>query len=249
MEYWDYLAVDDREPRPTTAHPRMPDIVPLIRAEDVRAKRERLEVGDYQMFDADNELVLVTRKASDLLDSTFSGHFGDELRSCVNAVHSYGGGKVFFLYEGPWATVPGGWAHFKKSGTWFRAGSTHGGAESLLAGIQLSLQVAGVFVVYTSSIQESAVALASIYKKGKAGWPTRLTSRMKRPELKWSDDSKVQRLMALWPNLREGVAISLLARYTTIAAVLEAAQTRPKEVLQTEGLGAQGLSNLLGVLQ
>ena len=78
------ITCDDREPR------KPQNITKLIAEAGVDAEFERMDVGDYMMFDKDENLSLVTRKAGDLLQSTFSGHFSAELEGCLEMAHSYG---------------------------------------------------------------------------------------------------------------------------------------------------------------
>lgn len=242
------ITCDTREPRPNSAKPKSPDIAKLIQERGVPAEYHMLEVGDYQMRGRD-ELVLVTRKSGDLLPSVFSGHFKEEIQKCVNLLKSSGGGKLFFINEGPWATTAGGLGHYKKAGPqFFRLSSTHHSAPAVLPNLQVSLQTAGIFHINTGSIQETADALVAVYQRAQDGWPTNFHKGLKCPELKWSDDSRVARLMALWPHLREETAQLLIERWGGIMSVLEAAERCPEAVLETPGLGKKGLRNLMEVI-
>ena len=69
------IICDTREPRPNKAKPRAPDIAKLIQERGVGASWQMLDVGDYQMYDGAGELVLVTRKSSDLLPSLHGADF------------------------------------------------------------------------------------------------------------------------------------------------------------------------------
>lgn len=243
------IICDTREPRPNAQYPKRENIARLIEERGVGTKWEQLEVGDYLLQDADGYPVVVTRKASDLFESVFSGHFKDEIQKCVNLVNSSGGGRVFFLLEGPWATGSGGMGFYRKAGPqYFRRVSAHHPAPATLPNLLVSLQSAGIFVVYTTSLPETADALVAIHRRALEGWPTGITKGLKRPELKWSDDSRVARLMALWPNLREDVAVALLERHQTIREVIRLSQEFPEILLQTHGLGAKGLQNLKSVV-
>ena len=103
-------------------------------------------------------------------------------------------------------------------------------------------------LVTTTSPYESALMIATIYKRAQDGWPTKLTQGLRRPELRWSTDSRVQRLMVLWPHLREATATTLMGEFDTIGAILDVARNDPKRLLAVDGVGKQGLANLLTVL-
>jgi ERCC4-type nuclease len=243
------IIIDDRE-KPIGA------IDSELQVLGVSTKRERLDVGDYLLYDNQDQLVLVTRKAADLFTSTFDGHFSDELNRCIEAITSYGGGRLFWLLEGIWATGypngSGGMKYFKRSGIpWFRyAGTDSGTAESAFANMQVSLQSAGVEYVTSSSLHETALLLAAIYQRAQDGWPSKLTQGLARPTLKWSDDTRAQRLMGLWPHLREQVAVELLAEYESIGNILAMVREGDhKRLLQVPGIGKKGLQNLLEVIQ
>jgi ERCC4-type nuclease len=223
--------------------------VKLIRERGVEAEWEMLEVGDYQMRGRDGELVIVTRKAGDLLQSLYSGHFSEEIQKCLNLIHSSGNGKLVFICEGPWGLTAGGLGHYSKAGPdYYRKASQHSATGAMMPNVQLSLQAAGAFEVYTTSVSETADALVAIYQRAQEGWPSGFTKGLKRPELKWSSDTRVARLMALWPHLTESVAVRLLDQWGSILTILEAAEADPSPLLDTKGLGPKGIQNLLSVI-
>ncbi len=238
--------VDTREPNKPGAN-----ISDELRALDLTTKREQLDVGDFISYDCDDEIIIVSRKAGDLFDSVFSGHFSDELNRCMNLIESLGGGgKLFWLQEGIWSTAypsggAGGMNYFKRTGAqWYRSSDNHSGAsENALPNMQLSLQSAGLHYVTTGSLHETALMLAAIYHRGQDGWPSKMTSKLRRPTLHWSSDSKVQRLMALWPHLKERPATALIHQFSSISAVIKLAETDEKILLGIEGIGKTGLHN------
>ncbi len=237
--------IDDREPR------KPQDLVTLVREAGGEAERERMDVGDMMTFDRDENLVLVTRKAGDLLQSTFSGHFSQELNGCMEMAHSYGeGSKVFFLLEGPWATYGAGLAHFKRAGgDWFKQVASHSGTRTLLPNMLISLQTAGVYVVYTTSLTETAEALVAIEQRGCEGWPTKMARSIKRPELKWTDDNRVAKLMVLCPKLPEKVATRMLTEFGDLGVITDIARDldKPRKnhpLLQIPGFGPTLLKSL-----
>lgn len=236
---------DDREPK------KPKSIVKLIEEAGCPAEFERLDVGDYMSFDRDEELILVTRKASDLLQSTFSGHFSDELDRCLEMATSYGGNpKVFFLVEGPWAPYGHGLAHFRRQGgDWFRQTMSHSCDRTLWPNMQISIQTAGLYVVHTTSLQDTAEALVAIWERGQEGWPTKLARTIRRPELRWSNDNRVAQLMALCPKLPEKVATRLIQEFESIGNIVDIARQeyqRKKDnpLLQLDGFGPTLLKNL-----
>ncbi len=240
--------IDDREPR------KPQDLVKLIREAGGEAERERMGVGDMMTFDRDENLVLVTRKAGDLLQSTFNGHFSEELEGCMEMAHSYGeGSKVFFLLEGPWATYGSGLAHFKRSGgDWFKQVASHSGASrTLLPNMLISLQTAWMYVVYTTSLKETAEALVAIEQRGSEGWPTKMARSIKRPELKWTDDNRVAKLMVHCSHLTEKVATKMVAEYGSLGTIYDMARNGPLKghpLLDFPGFGKTLLINLRGSL-
>ncbi len=241
------ITCDDREPH------KPQNITKLIAEAGVDAEFERMDVGDYMMFDRDENLTLVTRKAGDLLQSTFNGHFSEELENCLEMAHSYGeGSKVFFLCEGPWANYGAGLAHFKRrGGDWFAQVASHSCARTLWPNMQISLQSSGLYHVSTNSLVETAEALVAIYERGMEGWPTKLARSIKRPELKWTDDNRVAKLMALCPKLPEKVATKMLAEYHSIGYIVDLARNgtlKGHELLEIPGFGKTLLINLRGSL-
>ena len=181
-------------------------------------------------FDKDENLSLVTRKAGDLLQSTFSGHFSAELEGCLEMAHSYGPeSKVFFISEGPWATYGAGLAHFKRrGGDWFKQVASHTCTHTLWPNMQISLQTSGLYMVHTTSLTETAEALVAIYERGMEGWPTKMARSIKRPELKWTDDNRVAKLMALCPKLPEKVATALITEFGSIGEIVDLARKQAK---------------------
>lgn len=235
---------DDREPK------KPQSIVRLIEERGVEAEFDRIDVGDYMSFDSSEELILVTRKSSDLLASVFDGHFSDELNGCLNMIESYGGGKLFFLLEGPWANYGSGLAHFKRTGgDWFRKGQVQSCDNTMFPNMQISLQTAGLFMVCTTSLDETAAALVAIWERGQEGWPTTITQGHKRPALKWSKDSRVSKLMGLTPKLPEKTAKAMIAKFGDIGTIVDEARKEhtPKKnhpLLQVEHFGPTLLKNL-----
>lgn len=235
------ITCDDREPK------RPQNIVKLIQDAGGEAEFERMDVGDYMMFDRDENLTLVTRKAGDLLQSTFSGHFSEELEGCLEMVHSYGeNSKVFFLCEGPWANYGYGLAHFKRrGGDWFAQVASHSCERTLWPNMQISLQTAGLYVVYTTGLVETAEALVAIEQRGMEGWPTKLARSIKRPELRWTDDNRVAKLMALCPKLPEKVALLMLEEFGGIGNIVNMVnEWGGDDLLKIPGFGKTLLMNL-----
>lgn len=237
---------------------REPDaLVPELEDLGLSTKREMMDVGDYLLHDCDDEVVLVSRKAGDLFTSIFDGHFADELNRCMKFIESFGGGgKLFWLQEGIWSTAypqggTGGMNYFKRSGPkWFRSGDNHNGAsQKVLANIQLSLQSAGLYFVTTGTLHETALMLAAIHERGQQGWPSKLTSALRRPVLRWSEDSRVQRLMAIWPHLKEQPAIALIHEFGGISDICNLVLSDEKKLLAIKGVGKDGIRNFKEAIQ
>lgn len=215
---------------------------------------QTLQVGDYQTFDNEGGLVLVSRKAADLYSSLNDGHFQKELEACVNAVNAIGKGRVFMHFEGPWTSSyrygGGGMSYFPRSGNdWFRKTQHVGNHEKTYAGMQVSAQSAGLFFTWAADAYGTCLTLQSIWERAQEGWPTKLTAGNPRPKLRWSRDSRVANLMGLWPGLNEKVAMALLTKFGSIGNIVGLAYGDPKALLATDGLGKKGLENLLEVLK
>lgn len=255
---FDGIIVDSRETRNIKTGRQ--DILDYLKQENVPVESQQLQVGDYWLYDSAEELVLVSRKAADFTDSLYSGHMADELDRCIELIHSYGGGKLFFLLEGPWASsFPNskkGIGHFKRSGeSWFRKQTSSGSSYKVIPGTQISLQTAGLDLLVTNSVHESAMALVSLWERARAGWPTKLTQGISRPELRWHNKNdvegqKVLRLMALWPHLREEVAFELLRQFGTIGTIIDEVRTegKPKNLLAIKGVGTTGIENFRSIV-
>ncbi len=258
------LYVDDREPRPNAKYPERQDMAELLQKQEVPAKLKHLEVGDYQFYDRDGGLILVSRKGSDLLSSVFEGHFQDELNKCCNLVKSYGDGRVFALFEGPWVAVDEGVAWCQELGElasvrgegWgqFKMARHHSTQHSMVPGIELSLQLDGIMVMHTNSIYETSVALATLYKRSQEGWPSTMTKGRKLPPLLRTRDVRVARLMALVDRLPEKVALALLSEFGGIGEIVDLARKQEKlppkaqkdsPLLAVPGFGPKMLENLL----
>jgi ERCC4-type nuclease len=234
------MLCDTREPK---------EIVPLLQELGIPASFQTLDVSDYQCRDKFGDLVLVTRKASDLYDSVYSGHFQEELSGCITLIKSYGKGRLFWLQEGLWHPNRDSMGDVCMA----HGGRINHAAPSSFAGMQVSAQSAGLMLIFTSDLNTTAIALAQIYTRAQEGWPSKLTLGLKRPDLKWTSDTRVSRLMAMWPRLHEDVAVRLLQQYGSIRGVWDAARSeqivghgaKAKHVslLQAEGVGTKGLEN------
>ena len=232
------LRVDDREPD---------DFTRKLRADyGIPARRERLAVADFDIVGLD-ELVLVTRKASDLLQSLYNGHLTDELERCVTLIQSYGKGRLIFIQEGVWAPAPGGFGYYRRAGPrFFRKTDDRGGAPSALPGLWLSLFSANVGLVPTADHAGTIEALAQIYRRACEGWPSSIAKGMRRPDPKWTGDNRTKHLMGLWPRLRESQAERILQRWGTVFKALDAVRGDTKKfIMETKGIGEQSVRNLL----
>lgn len=233
------LSVDDREKKP---HPD--ETVRRLAEYGVNARKERLTTGDFQFKDWEDGLVIVTRKAADLVDSFYDRHLNEELNSCIRAVTGYGHGSVWFLMDGVWASWGGKLAYYRQAGPeWFRKVREHGGAPTTLDALNISLGVVGVHFLPTTDVAQT---LSVLYQKAQAGWPTTLTRGLAKPRLTpWQKDERVPRLMTLWPRLSEKLAVALLKEYGSILGILRAVEAG---TLKMKGVGKVGLDNLRKVM-
>lgn len=239
------LYVDDREPRPNVKYPNRQDMVQLLDCLGVPAKFERLQVGDYRWYDSLGDLIIVTRKASDLLQSVFDGHFQTELNQCCKMVDSYGGGKVIALMEGPWAVTDEGVAWFRGDGYGgFQMDRPHATRHEMVPGIELSLQLDNIMVMHSCSVWETAVTLSVLYKRSQNGWPSTMTRGRRLPPLHRTTDQRIARLMALVDRLPEKVALKLIQQFGTITVVVGLADENPNELLKVPGFGPTYLRKL-----
>lgn len=229
------LLIDDREhsPPPTETAKR-------LAAYGIDAAVKRLDVGDFQFKDWEDGLVLVTRKAADLLTSFYSGHLTDELNRCLKAVLHYGHGSVWFIQDGIWVPMVGGKAAFwRYDGRW-RHVCEQSAPSALISAIFTDLNTAGVRVVYTHDVPTT---LATLYKKAQKGWPISMNKGLAKAVVlsPWQRDDRVARLMALWPRLTERLAVGLLRKYGSIADILAAVQDG---TLKHQGVGQKLLDNI-----
>ena len=234
------LLVDTREPAFMTDY--------IIEA-GAPAKDEKLHEGDYSFYGGDGGLVLVSRKASDLLDSIFDGHLQDEFDRMISAVN-LGGGQVWFLLEGVWAQHGATVSYYTATGTkWFKLYATHHRVQpGILEGLQISLQSAGIQMLTTTSQKHTAVTLAKLYKRAQEGWPSKITKPVPRAKLRFSTDERVRRLMGLWPGLAEKEAAQLIGQFETITEVVRLAHEDDAALLAIPGIGIKTLTNLKGIL-
>ena len=248
------VVVDTREVNAKANAALIPDLKDLGLSVD----KQQLDVGDYILYDAEGEISLVTRKAGDLYASIFDGHFADELNRCMKLIESLGGrGKLFWIQEGLWSTAypdggKGGMDYFKRSGPkWFRSTFHNGSSEKVFSNVQLSLTMAGIVFLSTGTLHETALMLAAIHERGQQGWPSKLTSSLRRPQLRWSEDSRVQRLMSIWPHLREASATALIHEFSSVFYIVSMAMhpSDYKKLLAVKGVGQQGLSNFQEALR
>lgn len=239
------MIVDDREPKPNKAYPNREDICVLLERRGVNAAFKRLDVGDYQWWGSDGFPVLVSRKSSDLLPSIFSNHFQEELTSCINFTESAGGGHIWTIVEGPWSSGNGLVKHYKSAGAnWFKKSSEHRTSPRILAGLYTSLHLSGIGVLYTSSIAETADALAVLWERSQQGWPTEFLSGRRLPQLKRTSNTKVAKLMMLTPRLPEKVAIAMLKEFGSLTTIMELVHDDPARLTLTKGFGKTMLANL-----
>lgn len=235
------LKIDDREPK---------EMESLLDALDIPNMRERQDTGDFFWLDADDLPVVVTRKASDLFVSLFSGHFSDELNRCAKLISSLGGGKLIWLIEGPWAGTGVGSGHFKKRGNdWFKRFGSTGANIRTYFHAQASAIAGGVAIVHTTSVNETAEMLAVLYNRSQEGWPSKLAHPLKLPPLQFVDDTRVVRLQGLWPRLPTKAAQTLLTYYESVGKILEVAIRDPQEFKKHKGIGPTLISNLVEVIQ
>jgi len=210
------LLVDDREKAAA-------QYVRRLAAEDVPATVKRLDVGDFMFRDWEDSLVLVSRKAGDLMDSIYSKHLNEEMDRCIRAVESYGRGSVWFLYE----------SHYSRDFN-----------PTLFDATVISLQLSGVRFLWTTDVPRT---LAILYKRAMAGWPVTLGRALKQPDVApWQRDERVPRLMAMWPRLSERLAVKLLRKYGTIKGVIQAVEAGGK--LDIAGLGPKSIANVRKVV-
>ena len=235
------LKIDDREPK---------EMGSLLTTLGIPNKRERQDTGDFFWLDTDGLPVVVTRKASDLFQSLFSGHFSDELNRCATLINSLGGGKLIWLIEGPWSGTMVGSGHFKKRGiNWFKRFGSTGAHIRTYFHAQASAIAGGVAIVHTTSVKETAEMLAVLYNRSQEGWPSKLAHPLKLPPLQFVDDTRTVRLQGLWPRLPQKEAQTLLTKYGSVGKILEVALHDPQEFKQVKGIGPMLVQNLIGVIE
>ena len=240
------LLVDDREKQPPPEH-----TVNYLKNKGVPAEIRRMDVADFQWEDSNGGIVLVTRKASDLFDSLYSHHFAEELSACSKMVTEYGKGSVWFMLDGIYVpTITGGIGVYTTTGNseWLHLKTERAGSPRMIQSIQASLFAVGVGVITTTHVPSTLQTLYERSQKvdSEGNWPSTIRRGIQKPVLKWhSDDSKVARLMSLWPRLAERPASKLIEMYGTIPAVIAASDT---ELRALPGIGKTGVAKFREVL-
>ena len=216
---------------------------------DIPAKVTKLDVGDFQFEDANGGMVLVTRKATDLFDSLYSGHLSEELSAMVKAVTQYGKGSVWFMLDGIFVgTKSGNIGVYTTTGSseWLRLKNERVGEPSMISGLAASLWASGIGFLPTTY---PPATLKSLWERAekvndKGEWPSSVARGVEKPTLKWHEnDSKVARLMALWPRLAERPAAQLIQDFGSIREIVRIAGVDDKKLLSIPGIGKVGLNN------
>ena len=231
-------------------------------AEKARGPLTRSHVGDFQFHDANGGLVIVTRKANDLFDSLYSNHLAEELSQCVKVVSQFGKGSVWFLLDGIFVPTRfdgkdsqiGIYTTTGRNTEWLHLQTERAGQPSMFVGLAASLWAVGVGFVPTTHVPSALKNLYGRAQKVDAEglWPSSIMRGVQRPALKWhSDDSKVGRLTALWPHLKERPASLLIAKFGSIREIGRMVGTGPgcKKLLEVPGVGIKGIENLKEVVQ
>lgn len=250
-----YLVVDDREPigqKGSNGKPRE-DVRKYLDTHGVSYVLDTLTASDYKLWDDLDIAHYVTRKSSDFAESLFSGHFQDEIQKILvdpdfitQSEQPFRYSRVFFVMEGVWDGVGNATQFFKRVGpNYFRGIHTSNAAVGTLHHAQVSLSSVGIEILHTGSLAGTASMLAALVDRAARGWPAKFTQRLKRPQPQKTGDVRVQRLMGLWPNLREDQAAKALEAYGSVRSVIDATSTGRFHV---QGIGSKGLDNVLGVL-
>jgi ERCC4-type nuclease len=244
------LLIDDREKKPTPK-----EIGAALGRMGIESEVTRLGAADYQWQDSEGNLVMVTRKETDLFSSVYSDHLHKEVRQILGVLGELGGGTAWFLYTGITAPLRGGGigVYTPAGDKWLKLRDTQRPkSPRLVEGVQASLQAAGLEVMVTPSV---ANGLATIYERSQqvrdGRWPTGIGRGVETPRMKWhSNTSNVARLCALWPRLQERPASVMLREFGSIANIVAAAQTDDgiKRLLQIEKIGKKGIENFKEVI-
>lgn len=240
------LLVDDREKQPPPAH-----TVDYLKNKGIPAEIRRMDVADFEWEDSNGGIVLVTRKATDLFDSMYSNHLAEELSACARMVTEYGKGSVWFLLDGIYVpTMTGNIGVYTTTGNseWLHLKTERAGSPRMIQALQASLFAIGVGVITTTHVPST---LQTLYERSQkvdkdGNWPSTIRRGIQKPLLRWhSDDSKIARLMSLWPRLAERPAALLIDTYKSIPAVMAASD---KELLALPGIGKTGVAKFREVL-
>lgn len=122
----------------------------LSRSTDVQVKREALQSGDYSFQSAFGQTILIERKTiSDLFSSIINGRVASELIRCLN-ITDY----TFLLVEG----LP----RINKDGS-IMVGGTGSWPLSSYTSFLTSVQIAGVFLIYSRDLEYTPSVILSTY--------------------------------------------------------------------------------------
>ena len=245
------VLIDDREKVPPPAL-----TASWLEKRKIPAEVTRLDAADFQFFDANGGLVMVTRKATDLFDSMYSKHLNDELRACIGAVKAYGKGSVWFMLDGIYVgTHSGNIGVYTSTGQseWLRLKNERVGDPQLITSLQASLQAVNVnFISTTFPPAALKVLWERAQKVDEEGqWPSSFMRGTARPDMKWhSKSTPVAHLCTLWPRLNERAAAEMISKFGSIAKVVELAGTDDgiKQLLAIDKVGKKGIENFRGIV-
>jgi len=236
------LSCDDRE--------HIPELVHKFSKLDVPAEVVRMEIGDYSFVDNDGNLNLITRKSSDLLASVYSGHWQTEINDCVSALVGTGGGRLWYIQEGFYASTHKGVKYFGgyNESAFFGKHESVGSRDTHISQ-EISVNIVGAHIVHTANTSETLRAIARIYHKGQEGWPTSLTTGIPKRKMSFRHNPKVDVIMNVWQGCSEKKAVEVLSKYGSVWAALEVMKENPKDLLTIAGIGPKSIQKLEGLFE
>jgi ERCC4-type nuclease len=223
-------------------HPAIrPELVRFAPKFNVAVKVAQLESGDYAFLDADGRSVGVERKwfHSDLLRDLRSGQLEVALTKCLEAYD-----KAVWLVHGTPTAEPDG--KLRVVGC-LEAGKPWDTVDenskySDMKALEASVQAHGIDIIWAaSSFRDVALSVLGLYK-----WCQNTSRKFMRRYIRpkpsiYVVDPREAALLDLWPRLPEPVAHTLIERYSSVWAVLQAPK---QELMEVPGLG-KGLVALL----
>ncbi len=228
------LVVDSRE---INEHPEINTLIHIPHTVQL------LNSADYAFLDRNTEPTGIERcEIGNLMQKIRSGELESQLVKCGDDYS-----HIILLTEGVYDEFGGLVAHFKKSKegrTYYRNRVENSFQFTEVKALEIRLSELGIETLWSPNFLCSMILVETIYKqRTKPEEEHTLFKKVRAINIpvKTSSNPAVPMLMSLVPRLPEKVAISLIYKYGSIWAILQAPQA---ELLEMKGFGKSLLDKL-----